>query len=83
MNVSKLELWHLHYTDSLEKAMNDHPGRYMLGVTHEQISARALATIKSRGIGAINIPQSIAWKATAKKFGIKNTYKAWGEWFNS
>ena len=64
------------YPLALAQAMRDHPDDYMQGLSAELVAAKMLARIKSGTIGAVNI-NSHSFKALAKAYGIKNTYKEW------
>ena len=74
--MSNLNRFKADYLPALVEAMAKHPDDYMRNVPAETIAARMITRITDAGIGAVNI-NSHSFKALAKKYGIKNTYKGW------
>lgn len=80
VGLSTIEKFEAAYRPALVAAMVAHPEDYQaLQVPAETVVLRMIAAIQKGGIGAVNI-NSHSFKALAKQFGIKNTYKAWREW---
>ena len=74
--MTNMERFAADYPAALARAMEQHPDDYMQGLSAELVAAKMLARIKSGTMGAVNI-QSHSFKALAKSYGIKNTYKDW------
>jgi len=75
MNAN-MERFSADYPAALAQAMADHPGEYMTGLSADVVAAKMIVRIKAAGIGAVNI-NSYSFKALAKQYKIKNTYKDW------
>ncbi len=67
------------YPAALAAAMVAHPADYMTGIDAATVAAKMIAAIEAKGIGGVSI-QSHSFKALAKRYGIKNTYKDWRAW---
>jgi hypothetical protein len=79
-NTMSFERFKAEYPALLAQAMADHPDEYMKAPGADVVAQRMLAAIEAKGIGAVNI-DSRSFRTAAKKFGIKNTYKAWRAFF--
>ncbi len=66
------------YRKGLAKAMKDHPDEYMPGLSAEIVAEKMIDKIKTKGIGAVSVPQSKGFKNACKELGIKQTYKEIG-----
>ena len=75
-NTTNFMRFRADYPAALAQAMAEHPDEYMQDLSAEIVAAKMLKRIGDAGIGAVNI-DSRSFKALAKKYGIKNTYKEW------
>jgi hypothetical protein len=74
--MTNMERFAADYPAALARAMEQYPDDYMQGLSADTVAAKMIRRIAEAGIGAVNI-NSHSFKALAKSYGIKNTYKAW------
>lgn len=82
--MTNLEQFKADYPLELARVAALKPDEYLWqpGITADIIAQRMLAAIENKGIGAVSI-NSATFRALAKRYGIKNTYKAWAPWLAS
>lgn len=75
-NTTNFMRFRADYPQVLAKMMAAHPDDYLSTLGADVVAARMIKRIGEAGIGAVNI-DSRSFKALAKQYGIKNTYKEW------
>lgn len=80
----KLDLFAIHYTNGLQKAVTEYPNEYVYPVSKvPDVAQRMIEAISDGGIRAVTITNSRGFANAAKSLNIKNTYKGWEEFLNS